>query len=74
MKIDLKKSGGGFLSVNTFPPKQTPFLLDISVLVAHLLDHAGISPQQGAIIIVTNAPVDERIGHWNVLKNAILKS
>jgi hypothetical protein len=32
MKIDLKKSGGDFLFVNTFPPKQTPFLLDLSVL------------------------------------------
>ncbi len=27
-----KKSGGDFLSINTFPPKQTPFLLDLSVL------------------------------------------
>jgi hypothetical protein len=32
MKIDLKKSGGDFSSVNSFPPKQTSFLLDLSVL------------------------------------------
>jgi hypothetical protein len=31
-EIDLKKSGGDFLSVNTFPPKQTSFLSDLSVL------------------------------------------
>jgi hypothetical protein len=28
----------------------------------------GYQPQQTAIIIVTNAPVDERIGPWNVVK------
>ncbi len=33
MKIDLKKSGGDFSSVNTFPPKQTILLLDLSVLI-----------------------------------------
>jgi hypothetical protein len=32
MKIDLKKSGGDFSSVNTFPPKLTILLLDLSVL------------------------------------------
>jgi hypothetical protein len=37
------------------------------MLIAYLLDRAGISPQQRTIIIVTNAPVDEQIGHWNVL-------
>ena len=37
------------------------------ILIAYLLDRAGISPQQRTIIIVTNAPVDEQIGHWNVL-------
>jgi hypothetical protein len=36
MKIDVKKSGGNYSSVNTFPPKQTPFLSDSSVLFAHL--------------------------------------
>jgi hypothetical protein len=38
------------------------------ILITYLLDHAGISPQQRTIIIVMNAPVDERIGHWNVVK------
>jgi hypothetical protein len=33
MKIDLKKSDGDFSSVNTFPPKQTILLLDLSVLL-----------------------------------------
>jgi hypothetical protein len=28
----------------------------------------GYQPQQRIIITVTNAPVDEQIGHWNVLK------
>jgi hypothetical protein len=28
----------------------------------------GYQPQQTTIIIVTNAPVDEGIGHWNVIK------
>ena len=32
MKIDLKKSGGDFLSVNTFPPKLKYLLLDLSDL------------------------------------------
>jgi hypothetical protein len=33
MKIDLKKSGGDFLTVNTILLKQTPFLLDLSVIL-----------------------------------------
>jgi hypothetical protein len=37
------------------------------ILIAYLLDRAGILPQQRTIIIVTNSPVDERIGHWNVV-------
>jgi hypothetical protein len=28
----------------------------------------GYQPQQRTIIIVTNVPVDERIGHWNMVK------
>jgi hypothetical protein len=32
MKIDLNKSGGNFSSVNTFLPKPTILLLDLSVL------------------------------------------
>jgi hypothetical protein len=32
MKIDLKKSGGDFLSVNTFPPKLKTVVFDLSVL------------------------------------------
>jgi hypothetical protein len=28
----------------------------------------GYQPQQKAIIIVNNAPVDEQIGHWNLVK------
>jgi hypothetical protein len=32
MKIDRKKSGGDFPSVNTFPPKPTILLLDLSGL------------------------------------------
>ncbi len=32
MKIDLKKGGGDFSSVNTFPPNSTMLLLDLSVL------------------------------------------
>jgi hypothetical protein len=32
LKIDLKKNRGDFLSVSTFPPKPTSFLLDLSVL------------------------------------------
>ncbi len=28
----LKKSGGNYSSVNTFTPKQTPFLLDLSII------------------------------------------
>ncbi len=32
MKIDLKKSEGDFLFVNTFPPKLKCLLLDLSVL------------------------------------------
>ncbi len=32
MKTDLKKRGGNFSSINTFPPKQTIILLDLSVL------------------------------------------
>jgi hypothetical protein len=32
MKIDLKKSVGDFLSVNTFPPKLKCVLLNLSVL------------------------------------------
>jgi hypothetical protein len=32
MKINLKKSGGNFSSVNTLPPNQTILLLDLSVL------------------------------------------
>jgi hypothetical protein len=39
MKIDLKKSGGDFSSANTFPPKQTAFLLDLSVLFIDLTRH-----------------------------------
>jgi hypothetical protein len=42
-------------------------------LVAYLLDRAGISPQQRTIVIVTNAPVDEQIGHWNVLKKQYIE-
>ncbi len=45
------------------------------VLIACLLDRAGISIsakglicQQKAIIIGIYAPVDERIGHWNIVK------
>ncbi len=38
------------------------------ILNAYLLDHAGISPQRRTIIIVTNTPVNEQIGHWNVVK------
>ncbi len=38
------------------------------VLIVYLLDRAGISPQQRTIIIVMNAPLDEWIGHWNVVK------
>jgi hypothetical protein len=34
----------------------------------YLLNCSGISPQQRTIIIVTNAPVDEWIVRWNVLK------
>jgi hypothetical protein len=30
--MDLKKNQADFLPINTFPPKQTPFLLDLSVL------------------------------------------
>ncbi len=33
------------------------------ILIAYLLDRAEISPQWRTIIMVTNAPVDERIGH-----------
>jgi hypothetical protein len=32
MKIDLKKSGGIFLSVNTFPQKNKYDIFDLSVL------------------------------------------
>jgi hypothetical protein len=32
MKMDLKKSGGDFSSVNIFPPKLNCLLLDLSVL------------------------------------------
>jgi hypothetical protein len=28
----------------------------------------GYQPQQRTIIIVMDAPVDERIGHWNVIR------
>jgi hypothetical protein len=38
------------------------------VLTEYLQDRAGISPPQGTYLIVTNAPVDERIGHWNMIK------
>ncbi len=45
------------------------------VLIATLLDHARISTsakglicQQKAIKIGIYAPVDERIGHWNIVK------
>jgi hypothetical protein len=39
------------------------------ILIAYLLDPAGISPQQiGTIIIVLSALVDERISYWNVVK------
>jgi hypothetical protein len=34
LKMDLKKSGGNFLSVNSFPPKLKRYLLDLSVLHA----------------------------------------
>jgi hypothetical protein len=50
--------------------------LDLSpvwILVTYLLDHAGILPQQRTVIIVTNAPVYERIEGWNVLKGNIKK-
>jgi hypothetical protein len=43
------------------------------ILIVYLVDHAGISPQQRTIIIVTNAPVDEQIGHWKVFKSNIKK-
>ncbi len=35
-------------------------------LAVYLLDHVGVSPQQRTILIVTDVPVDERIGLWNV--------
>ncbi len=41
------------------------------VLIVYLLDHAGISPQWRTIIIVMNAPVDERIGCWSIIKSNI---
>jgi hypothetical protein len=28
----------------------------------------GYQPQQRTIILVTNAPVDEQIGHWNMIE------
>jgi hypothetical protein len=39
----------------------------------YLLDCVGISPQQRTTILVMDAPVDEWIGHWNVLKSNIKK-
>jgi hypothetical protein len=38
------------------------------VLIVYLLDRAGISSQQRAIIIVTDTTVDEWIGHWNMIE------
>ena len=45
MKIGLKTSGGDFSSVNIFPPKQTSFLLDLSVLHGLHKGHALIAPK-----------------------------
>jgi hypothetical protein len=33
----------------------------------------GFQPQQATIMIVLNAPVEERIGGWNTLKSDIQK-
>jgi hypothetical protein len=41
--MHLKKNQAEFLSINTFPPKQTPFLLDLSVLIRVFLQRVGTS-------------------------------
>ncbi len=43
-------------------------LFHTRILIAYLLYHAGILPQQKTIIIVMNAPVDEWIGSLNMVK------
>ncbi len=43
-------------------------LLHAWMLIACLLDCAGISPQQRTVIIVMDAPVDEQISHWTLIK------
>ena len=58
MKIDLKKSGGDFLSVNTFPPKLKSLVLDLSVL--HPSAHLELAHSQHQKVGVGTSPTQER--------------
>jgi hypothetical protein len=46
LKIDLKKSGGDFSSVNSFPPKLKKYLLDLSVLFVSTVALADVGDLQ----------------------------